>query len=87
MKKEHKDTLLDLDTFLWGRGLAREGVGAQKLGMSLEQTRENKHSGRISQEIAGISRNPGRPKVRRCLSTVSGTVLSGESPNFRWTSS
>ena len=40
-KKEHKPELLSPDIFQWGRGLPREGVGAQKFDMSLE-TREIK---------------------------------------------
>ena len=34
--KEHKPKLLSPDVFRWGRGLAREGVGVKKFGMSLE---------------------------------------------------
>ena len=40
-KKEHQPKLLSPDIFRWGRGLPHEGVGAKKLGMSLE-TREIK---------------------------------------------
>ena len=39
--KEPKPKLLSPDIFRWARGLPREGVGAKKLGMSLE-TREIK---------------------------------------------
>ena len=39
----------------WVRGFPREGVGAQKFGMSLE-IRETKLFGGISQDFAGISR-------------------------------
>ena len=39
-KKEPKPKLFGLDIFGWGGGLPREGVGAQKFGMSF-QTQEN----------------------------------------------
>ena len=35
-KKEPKPKLLSPDIFWWGGGLPREGVGAKKIGMSLE---------------------------------------------------
>ena len=35
-RKEPKPKLFGPDIFQWGRGLPREGVGAKKLGMSLE---------------------------------------------------
>ena len=38
-KKEPKPKLLGPDILRWGGGLIREGVGAEKFGMSLE-TRE-----------------------------------------------
>ena len=41
-QKEPKPKLLSPDIFRLGRGLPREGVGAQRFGMSLE-TRESKH--------------------------------------------
>ena len=44
-KKEPKPKLFGPDIFRWGRGLPREGVGAKKVGMSLE-TREIKLFGR-----------------------------------------
>ena len=40
-KKEPKPKLFGTDIFGWGGGLPREGVGAEKFGMSLE-TRETK---------------------------------------------
>ena len=40
-KKEPKSKLLGPDVLRWGGGLPREGVGAEKFGMSLE-TRETK---------------------------------------------
>ena len=40
-KKEPKPKLFGPDIFGWGGGLPREGVGAEKFGMSLE-TRETK---------------------------------------------
>ena len=44
-KEEHKPKLLSPDIFRWGRGLPHEGMGAKKLGMSLE-AREIKLFGR-----------------------------------------
>ena len=49
-KKEPKPKLIGPDIFGWGRGLPREGVGAEKFGMSL-QTRETKHFWR---DIPGV---------------------------------
>ena len=52
--KEPKLKLLGPDIFRWGGDLQREGVGAKKLGMSLE-TREIKLFGRDIPGFAGIS--------------------------------
>ena len=41
LEKGTQTQLFDPDTFRWGGGLPREGVGAKKFGMSLE-TREIK---------------------------------------------
>ena len=67
-KKEHKAKLLSPDNFGWGGGLPREGVGAKKLGISLE-AREIKLFWR---DIPGFCRDiPGVPekfeKKRKCL--------------------
>ena len=56
-KKEPKPKLLGPDIFGWGGGLPREGVGAEKFGMSLE-ARETKHFWR---DIPGFCRDI--PKV------------------------
>ena len=40
-RKKAQTQTFESDIFRWGRGLAREGVGAKKIGMSLE-TREIK---------------------------------------------
>ena len=58
-EKEHKPKLFGPDFFGWGRALPREGVGAEKFGMSFE-TQETKLFGR---DIPGFCRDiPGMPK-------------------------
>ena len=67
MKNEHKPKILSPDHFGWGGGLPREGVGANKFGMSLE-TREIKLFWR---DIPGFRRDiPGVPEKfekKKCL--------------------
>ena len=49
-KKEPKPKLVGPDIFGWGGGLPREGVGAKKLGMSLE-AQQTKLFGGISRDF------------------------------------
>ena len=65
-KKEPKSKLFGPDISGWGGGLPREGVGAEKFGMSLE-TGKPTFFGGISQDFAGIS--------RRCPKTLRNKSL------------
>ena len=70
-RKEPKPKLLGPDIFGWGGGLSREGVGAEKFGMSLE-TREIKL---FWWDIAGFCWDiPAVPEKfeKKCLCSILG---------------
>ena len=62
-KKEPKPKLFGPDISGWGGSLPREGVGAQKFGMSFETQGKKQLFGGISWDFVGMS--PGHPKSLR----------------------
>ena len=64
------------DIFSWGGGPPREGVGAQKFGMSFE-TQRSKTFGGISRNFAGISRRCPKSSRKKSLCLIfSSPILS-----------
>ena len=76
-EKEHKPKLLGPDIFRWGKGLAREGVGAKKFDMSLE-TREIKLFWRdIPGFCSDIPAVPDKFEKKTSLCSIFGPHLVG----------
>ena len=73
-KEEHKPKLLSPDIFRWGGVLPREGVGAKKLGMSLD-TRQIKLFGRGIRDFAGISRRCPQSLRKKQVLFLAPTLL------------
>ena len=68
-RKRTKPKLLSPDIFWWGGGLPREGVGAKKFGMSLENPGNQTFLAGI-RDFAGISQKRPKSLRKKCLGSI-----------------